>query len=141
MDIQELLSEIQESMDTVETELNNARDSAAEASSSAQEAYQYASNAEDEAGAAFSRAEDGLEALGTLREEFAQLQEQVEELLHGEETGEGVSSLQKDINKWKTKVLHVRANNPSISAEKIAAHLEIGEFLVSRILELEQQAA
>jgi len=141
MDITELLSELDSSIDTVEEHMNDAQNNAGEASGAAREAYQSASEAEDRADAAYSSAEEGLSAISTLREELSQLQEQVEELLRGEETGEGVSDLQKDINKWKVKVLAINANNPGISIEKIATHLEIGEFLVSRILELNKEAA
>jgi len=141
MDITELLSELDSSIDTVEEHMNDAQNNAGEASGAAREAYQSASEAEDRADAAYSSAEEGLSAISTLREELSQLQEQVEELLRGEETGEGVSDLQKDINKWKVKVLAINAKNPSVSVEKIATHLGIGSFLVSRILEMNASEA
>ena len=139
MDIPELLSALHESIDNAESRVNDAQSQACEASSNAQEARSYANEAEDRADSAYAEAEDALSSLSTMRDELNELQERVDELLAGEETGEGVSDLQKDINKWKVKVQHLHANGNT--HEQIAKHLEIGTFLVSRILELEQQAA
>lgn len=136
MDIQKLMYELQLSIESVESELCNARSNAEEAAQSARDSYQYASNAEDEAERAESDVSSALDALRTLQDEFSQLREQVDDLLK-EEGDPGGSALQKDINKWKTKVLHLHINGNKPA--QIAAQLEIGEFLVSRILELNKE--
>jgi ElaB/YqjD/DUF883 family membrane-anchored ribosome-binding protein len=140
MDIQELMNELQSSIENAQSEIQNVINNADEAAGDAREAQSYASNAEDEAERASSDANDALQALGTLQDEFSQLRELVDDLLK-EEGDPGGSDLQKDINKWKAKVLQIRAKHPSATPATIAKHLEIGEFLVSRILELNKTAA
>lgn len=145
MDIPELISEMDRSIDAIENELASAEEEAGNASSSANEASNYATSAEEYADDAVRRVNDAQEALSTLRDEFSQLVEQVEALIAKGTDAEAIrenpahSDLQRDMNKHKEKVL--RLHNAGANVRQIAQKLGIGEFLVSRILESTQKAA
>jgi chromosome segregation ATPase len=131
MDIPEALEAISESIDEIESQLSTASDEAGNASSNAYDAKNHAAEAEQQADYCLGSIEEAQGRLSTLRDEYQELVEQIDE---GEESG-SASSLQKDIARWKVKVLALKKGGNSVKV--IANHLGIGEFLVSRILELE----
>lgn len=145
MDIPQLISEIDRSIDMIESQLNEAESEANSARSYAEEASGYASSAEEYAGNAESQVEEAQGALSTLRDEFSQLVEQVEALMAKGTDAEQIrenpahSDLQRDMNRYKEKVM--RLHNAGANVRQIAQKLEIGEFLVSRILERESAQA
>ena len=145
MDLQGILSEMASSLDNLEEQFVNAENEAEAAELASYEAKQHAYEAEEKAEWAKSSAREGQAILGTLREEFSQLQELIEEMeTNLDEKGEKdpkLSDLQKDIAKHKVKVLKIKERNPGATSKAIAEHLGIGEFLVSRILELESTRA
>lgn len=140
MDLQECLAEISKSIDAMEEELNNATCSANEARNYADSASSEAYSAQENAEAAEAAVDEALGMLSTLRDEYNELVERIEELTVVEdEDGEKsvhLSDLQKDIAKHKVKVLKLKENAPRATAQQIAEQLGIGEFLVRRILEL-----
>ena len=129
MNVQELLVEITEKIDQIERDAIEGRDAAQYASSYARDAMNEASNAEDNADNAEREANNVLETVEELREQINELEERLQE--EGSESGG--SSLQKDMNKWKTKVLKVHQDGAN--PEQIASKLDIGVFLVKHILE------
>jgi chromosome segregation ATPase len=137
MDIPEAIEEMDGSIESLEELLNTAYSEADQASDEAGQARCHADSAEDQASYARSSVEDAQSTLDTLKTEFQELKDRLEEMEAADDDDVGgVSDLQKDINKWKTKVMHY--HNRGVSVENIAAHLEIGEFLVNRILEAER---
>jgi chromosome segregation ATPase len=134
MDIPEALEAISESIDEIESQLSTAEDEARNASSHAYDAKGSAEEAETQADYCIGSIEEAQGSLSTLRDEYQELVERIDEDSQGEESG-SASSLQKDIARHKVKVLNLKKKGHSVKT--IAKHLEIGEFLVSRILELE----
>ena len=140
MDIPEALDAISKSIDEIESYLSTAEDEARSASSNAYDAKASADEAETQADECIRSIESAQSSLNTLHDEYNELVERIDEDSQGEESG-SASSLQKDIAKYKVKVLSLRSRNSSVTVKAIAEHLGIGEFLVSRILELETTQA
>lgn len=147
MDLHECLREISSSMDAIEEQLNEATSNAEAAKNYADSAESEAYQAKEHAEYAESNCDEALSMLDTMRTEFAELQERIEEMERnaegddGEEKSPHLSDLQKDIAKHKVKVLKLKEKHPTATAQQIAANLKIGEFLVKRILEVEGKAA
>ena len=138
MDIPEALDTISESIDNIESQLNTAEEEAGNASGYAYEAKDNAESAETQADYCRSSIEEAQSSLNALREEYQELVKRIDEDSQGEDSG-SASDLQKDIARWKVKVLALKSQGMNLKT--IAEHLGIGEFLVSRILELEETKA
>ena len=134
MDIPEAVEEMQSHIDELEGYLDTAREEAQSASNYAIEAREQASNSETYADYCVGTVENAMSELSEICQAFRELQDRLEEEEGGEESA-GSSDLQKDIARWKVKVMSWRERGAN--AKQIAAKLDIGEFLVSRILEME----
>ena len=138
MDIPEALDAISESIDNIESQLSTAEEEARSASSNAYDAKNNAESAEQQADYCTGSIEEAQGSLNTLRDEYNELVKRIDEDSQGEESA-SASDLQKDIARWKVKVLALKSQGMNLKT--IANRLEIGEFLVSRILELETTQA
>ena len=138
MDIPEALDAISESIDNIESQLSTAEEEARSASSNAYDAKNNAESAEQQADYCTGSIEEAQGSLNTLRDEYNELVERIDEDSQGEESA-SASDLQKDITRWKVKVLALKSQGMNLKT--IANRLEIGEFLVSRILEMETTQA
>ena len=127
--------EIIDMIDTLESEITTAHEEAQNAASCAEDASSQAYEAHQQAEYCQSTLDDAQDSLRALREAVDELPDEDEEST-AHESSTGSSDLQKDIAKWKDKVLKVHKTNSQLSVEKIAEHFEIGTFLVSRILEI-----
>ena len=138
MDIPEALDAINESIDNIDSQLGTAEGEAGNASSYAYDAKSAAESAEQQADYCIGSIEEAQSSLNALREEYQELVKRIDDDSQGEESG-SASDLQKDIARWKVKVLALKSQGMNLKT--IAEHLGIGEFLVSRILDLEETKA
>ena len=119
-----------------EEQRNTARKHALQAHKLAGIARCNADMAEDEADYCDDRLNIIEELLSSIREEVEELQEYIEEA-ESEEDGEPsvhLSQMEKDVRRYKARVLQTKKNHPSATSKAIAEHLGITEILVSRIL-------